>query len=113
MWIGADGLTSGVTQVSDGVCTLPALLRVSCTQLKFNPMNSSIIYGAFRRRREIFSWDLRGDVSTPLEIFQSPEDELTNQKIKFDIDSSGKWLAVGDRVRYSFMPSPHFDLLLH
>jgi len=45
---------------------------------------------------------LRGDVSVPLQIYKLHERdlELTNQKMKFDIDLSGKWLAVGDQKGY-------------
>lgn len=84
-----------VSQLEAHLLTLP--------QLKFNPTNPYILYAAFRRRSEIYSWDLRGDVSTPLQILRPHEEQqaLTNQKVQFDVDFSGRWLATGDQVLLS------------
>jgi hypothetical protein len=73
----------------------------SKSQLKFNPTNPSILYASFRRSPRIYSWDLRGDTSTPFQEFQTsdfPLGEITNQKLMFDIDYTGRWLGVGDHV---------------
>lgn len=72
----------------------------------FNPARPFLLYAAFRRMEPILCWDLRGDVSRPVEIFSTltpPIDGktrriLTNQRLRFDVDYSGKWLAVGDEV---------------
>jgi len=74
-------------------------LRGSVSQLKFNPTNPTILYASFRRSALIYSWDLRGDTSTPLQVFQASElgpREISNQKLMFDIDYAGRWLGVGD-----------------
>ncbi|KAJ7708212.1 WD40-repeat-containing domain protein [Mycena rosella] len=73
------------------------------TQLHFNPMRPEILYAAFRRRREIYSWDLRADVSAPLKIYSAtssvtdPPIGETNQKRRFDVDVGGRFLSVGDQ----------------
>ncbi|KAJ7266406.1 WD40-repeat-containing domain protein [Mycena haematopus] len=76
------------------------------TQLHFNPTRPYILYAAFRRRREIYSWDLRADVSAPVAIYSPspPAEEReeglqtnTNQKRRFDVDVAGRWLGVGDQ----------------
>ncbi|KAJ7217514.1 WD40-repeat-containing domain protein [Mycena rebaudengoi] len=73
------------------------------TQLQFNPLKPHILYASFRRRREIYSWDLRADVNSPLGIYSAsgltevPRLEDTNQKLRFDIDVGGRHLSVGDQ----------------
>ncbi|KAF9646530.1 WD40 repeat-like protein [Thelephora ganbajun] len=81
MWVGCEGL------------------RNSVSQLKFNPTNPSVLYASFRRNTRIYSWDLRGDTSIPLHVFQANDldpGEISNQKLMFDIDYAGRWLGVGD-----------------
>ena len=89
-------------------------------QLHFNPTKPHIMYASFRRQDAIYSWDLRGEVSTPLQVFRrkglesvareretgdgeqcgSTEAvrEMTNQKMRFDVDFGGKWLSAGNQV---------------
>jgi len=59
-----------------------------------------MLYASFRRRDEIYGWDLRGSTVTPLQIFRCGDGPRleTNQKMKFDIDFSGDLMGVGDRV---------------
>lgn len=80
----------------------------------FNPVRPYLLYASFRRRRTIYTWDLRGDVSSPIQTFgdinarePDPMDkttcfresrEMTNQKIRFDIDSNGNHLAIGNQA---------------
>lgn len=74
----------------------------SKSQLKFNPTNPSILYASFRRSSKIYSWDIRGDTSVPLQIFQVSDPApggISNQKLMFDIDYAGRWLGAGDHVR--------------
>ncbi|KAJ7058894.1 WD40-repeat-containing domain protein [Mycena amicta] len=74
------------------------------TQLHFNPSRPHILYAAFRRHPAIYSWDLRGDAAIPLRVYASSippdhetRDRLTNQKRRFDVDTGGRYLGVGDQ----------------
>lgn len=70
----------------------------------FNPSRPYLLYASFRRHDIIYCWDLRGDVSTAVQTFDRntracrPDLTETNQKIRFDIDLGGRYLAVGDQV---------------
>ncbi|KAF5338168.1 hypothetical protein D9758_014726 [Tetrapyrgos nigripes] len=95
-------------------------------QLQFNPVQPHMLYASFRRRNEIYSWDLRSTTAIPVQIFDPelpavapvadteqgptetppvPSDEeaksqakiLTHQKRRFDVDISGKWLGIGNQ----------------
>ncbi|KZT19087.1 hypothetical protein NEOLEDRAFT_1142508 [Neolentinus lepideus HHB14362 ss-1] len=80
-------------------------IRAAVTQLQFNPTRAHILYASFRRTDCIYSWDLRGDMSSPLNIYRyggsadSPRSshDMTNQKLRFDVDPSGRWLSIGDQ----------------
>ncbi|KAJ7158129.1 WD40-repeat-containing domain protein [Mycena filopes] len=74
------------------------------TQLHFNPTRPHILYASFRRQRTIYSWDLRADLSAPVAVYsptRSPSPPVppgeTNQKRRFDVDSAGRFLGVGDQ----------------
>ncbi|KAF8962187.1 WD40-repeat-containing domain protein [Flammula alnicola] len=74
--------------------------RAGVTQLHFNPMKPHILYAGYRGHASgmVYSWDIRSDVGTPLEIFRaSPPKSRTNQKMRFDIDISGRLLSIGDQ----------------
>ncbi|KAI0698794.1 WD40-repeat-containing domain protein [Earliella scabrosa] len=96
MFVGAEGQHVGAGY---GV-------RASVSQLMFNPARPFLLYASFRRTEPIYCWDLRGDVSRPVEIYTThahtppisgkARKTSTNQRLRFDIDYSGKWLAVGD-----------------
>ncbi|KAF5338163.1 hypothetical protein D9758_014729 [Tetrapyrgos nigripes] len=89
-------------------------------------MQPHILYASFRRRNEIYSWDLCSTAAIPVQIFDPelpavapvagteqgptetppvPNDEeaksqakfLTRQKRRFDVDISGKWLGIGNQ----------------
>lgn len=68
----------------------------------FSPARPFLLFASFRRLDEIYCWDLRGDVSRPVEVFSThptlPIRTLTNQRLRFDLDLGGNWLAVGDGV---------------
>ncbi|KAL1709660.1 WD40-repeat-containing domain protein [Schizophyllum commune] len=90
---------------SDGEVPLAFLgggLRAGVTQLHFNPMQPHLLYAAYRRRPEILSWDLRSGMTAPLATFVDPSapgpNTLTNQKMRFDIDITGRWLGTGDQA---------------
>jgi telomerase Cajal body protein 1 len=59
-----------------------------------------MLYASFRRRDEIYGWDLRGSTVTPLQTFSCDNGSRleTNQKMKFDIDLGGNLMGVGDQV---------------
>ena len=87
----------------------------------FNPVRSHLLYASFRRHDFIYVWDLRGDVSNPMQRFKRfnhPEQpgevtqaesnsktqrnvEETNQRLRFDIDAGGNWMAIGNQVECS------------
>ncbi|TBU41881.1 hypothetical protein BD309DRAFT_867438 [Dichomitus squalens] len=90
-------------------------VQASVSQLMFNPGRPYLLYASFRRMDEIYCWDLRGDMSRPIEVFSTQATQLisgrtprslTNQRLRFDIDYAGKWLAVGDTEGTIFV----FDL---
>ncbi|KAG6875594.1 hypothetical protein C0992_003156 [Termitomyces sp. T32_za158] len=55
------------------------------------------MYTAHRRHGTIYAWDLRTHLDAPLATYVVSHDtDRTNQKIKFDIDPAGRWLASGD-----------------
>ncbi|KAL1762101.1 WD40-repeat-containing domain protein [Schizophyllum commune] len=90
---------------SDGEVPLAFLgggLRAGVTQLHFNPMQPHLLYAAYRRHPEILCWDLRSGMTAPLATFVDPAapaaSTLTNQKMRFDIDITGRWLGTGDQA---------------
>ncbi|RPD63475.1 hypothetical protein L227DRAFT_591942 [Lentinus tigrinus ALCF2SS1-6] len=95
MFLGAEGQQAGAGY---GV-------RASVSQLMFNPARPYLLYASFRRMEPIYCWDLRGDITRPVDIYTThfptaPVDgkvrrTSTNQRLRFDIDYGGKWLAVG------------------
>jgi hypothetical protein len=84
-------------------------------QLQFNPMKPHLLYAAYRGRGTglVYSWDIRSDVDTPLEIFQvsstsnAKSDVRTNQKMRFDIDTGGRLLSTGDQVHMVILLFKH------
>ncbi|KAI0683292.1 WD40-repeat-containing domain protein [Cytidiella melzeri] len=79
-------------------------VRSSVTQLMFNPTRPYLLYASFRRNDHIYTWDLRGDVSKPVQRFQrnNPhhhhhQEVETNQRLRFDVDIGGNWLSVGNQ----------------
>ncbi|KAG6863718.1 hypothetical protein C0993_010546, partial [Termitomyces sp. T159_Od127] len=91
---------AGVTQVSAGVTSQAKLIR---PKIQFNPAAPHLMYTAHRRHATIYAWDLRTHLDAPLAAYTLTHAALTNQKIKFDVDLGGRWLASGDHVRF---PSP-------
>ncbi|KAJ7585079.1 WD40-repeat-containing domain protein [Mycena floridula] len=81
-------------------CFLGGGPAAAVTQLQFNPTQPHILYAAFRRISAIYSWDLRGDIETPMRIYAydpKMETELNNQRRRFDVDLGGKCLSIGDQ----------------
>ncbi|EIW76971.1 WD40 repeat-like protein [Coniophora puteana RWD-64-598 SS2] len=82
------------------------------TQLVFNPLKPHLLYATMRGQRAVHMWDLRmtgiAGGGAPLRVYehrphagqdQGSDDETmrasTNQKIRFDVDPGGRWLAYG------------------
>lgn len=60
-----------------------------------------MLYAAFRGAPGVCAWDLRGDVGAPVRVLCGParaSARRTNQRMRFDIDAAGRWLAFGDVV---------------
>ncbi|KAF8655612.1 hypothetical protein AX16_002994 [Volvariella volvacea WC 439] len=84
--------------------------RAGVSQLQFNPMRPHILYASFRRHLDIYAWDLRSNVDHPIEILTRPNSSdtsmgtsiseriWTNQRMRFDIELSGRLLGVGDQL---------------
>ncbi|KAH9912362.1 uncharacterized protein BXZ73DRAFT_107494 [Epithele typhae] len=73
------------------------------------PARPYLLYASFRRTDTIYAWDLRGDVTRPVALYDksaAPKGSApaaktkaktqTNQRLRFDIDLGGTRLAVGD-----------------
>ncbi|KAB5591768.1 hypothetical protein CTheo_4800 [Ceratobasidium theobromae] len=66
------------------------------TQIRFNPMQSHIVYAGFRRTPTIARWDLRNP-SGPVALYDRGTIE-TNQRLHFDISPDGRWVIAGDEA---------------
>ncbi|KAJ3985551.1 WD40-repeat-containing domain protein [Lentinula detonsa] len=82
-------------------------------QLQFNSNKPHMLYASFRRDTRIFCWDIRYNSDQPLKVYasnltppaslskaqvqtdSSSFKESTNQKHRFDVDITGKYLSVG------------------
>ncbi|TCD60083.1 hypothetical protein EIP91_010768 [Steccherinum ochraceum] len=69
----------------------------------FNPVRPYSLFASFRRHSFLYCWDIRGDVSVPVQKLALPpatesdgHHGATNQRLRFDIDFGGKLLGVGD-----------------
>jgi telomerase Cajal body protein 1 len=72
--------------------------RGGVTQIMFHPTRQYIIYAASRRSSYIQIWDLRNPHELTGEFLRGTESSGTNQRLRFDIDLGGKWLATGEEV---------------
>ena len=65
-------------------------------------MKPHILYAGFRGSAtgKIYSWDVRSNLDSPVEIFQAPKsaNSKVNQKLRFDVELTGRMLGVGDQV---------------
>ncbi|TDL27099.1 WD40 repeat-like protein [Rickenella mellea] len=98
----ASSLTSAITLFSESTGDEPVAYLDGMTsaimQVQFHPVQPHLLYASQRRSNTILCWDVR----SPHVIMQSFErkPQNTNQKLLFDIDSSGRWLATGDEHGY-------------
>lgn len=65
------------------------------TQLAFHPLHPDILFAASRRSTAIQVFDMR-DTTAPIARLERPAS--TNQRISFDVDPWGRWVAGGDEV---------------
>ncbi|KAF9510475.1 hypothetical protein BS47DRAFT_1319637 [Hydnum rufescens UP504] len=70
--------------------------RGGVTQIMFHPTRQYVIYAASRRSGYIQIWDLRNPHELTGEFLRGAENNGTNQRLRFDIDIGGKWLATGE-----------------
>ncbi|PVF91597.1 WD40 repeat-like protein [Serendipita vermifera] len=61
-------------------------------QLQFHPAQPNLLFATCRRRDGIFIWDVR---NTSLLYHSLDMSYNSNQRLRFDIDPAGKWLAAG------------------
>jgi telomerase Cajal body protein 1 len=79
-------------------------VNVGVSQLAFNPSKPYHLYASYRRSNKILEWDLRGDINAPTRTFQR-QSAGTNQRMRFDINIGGQYLATGDEVRCQILTS--------
>jgi WD40 repeat protein len=65
------------------------------TQIAFHPLDPSVFFVASRRSKAIQAFDMR-DLSAP--VGRLERSASTNQRLTFDVDLWGRWLASGDEV---------------
>lgn len=65
------------------------------TQLAFHPLNADIIFVASRRSTAIQVFDIQ-NTTAPIGRLERPAS--TNQRLSFDVDPWGRWIASGDEV---------------
>lgn len=91
-----DGIKSAITQVHTYAYVV--LFQLTPLQVKFNPSQPHLLYASQRRSDDILCWDVR----EPFEVLKrfKRSGSSSNQKLLFDIDPTGRWLASGDDVCY-------------
>ncbi|KDQ12768.1 hypothetical protein BOTBODRAFT_134321 [Botryobasidium botryosum FD-172 SS1] len=70
--------------------------RGGVTQVQFNPARPHIVYAASRRSSVIQSWDLRNP-DCVMQEYDRGGAGTTNQRLRFDLDFSGKVLGFGNQ----------------
>ncbi|THU82652.1 WD40 repeat-like protein [Dendrothele bispora CBS 962.96] len=66
------------------------------TQIRFNPIQPHILYASFRRRRKIYSWDLRATGSEPLGIFDPALPSTLDLTLSQELDDTKGSQQMGD-----------------
>ncbi|GAA6051645.1 hypothetical protein JCM3770_001209 [Rhodotorula araucariae] len=70
--------------------------RGGITKLLFHPLSPHLLFAASRQSSQIDVWDLR-NTSRTSSSGRLRRNGRTNQRMGFDIDPSGTWLAAGDQ----------------
>jgi hypothetical protein len=73
-------------------------VHAGVSQLAFDPARPHMLYAHFRQHDGVYAWDVRGDTSAPTRVMKTGV-AGTNQRLRFGIDSGGRWMGVGDPVR--------------
>ncbi|KAG6862108.1 hypothetical protein C0995_005920 [Termitomyces sp. Mi166 len=104
------------TQGPEPIMFVSGAPSAGVTQINFNPLSPHIMYTAHRRHASIYAWDLRTHIDAPMAVYTpgTPSHSRdaagrTNQKLRFDIDIGGRWLASGDHHGHISI----FDLYSH
>ncbi|KAH8118338.1 WD40 repeat-like protein [Phellopilus nigrolimitatus] len=98
----ASSLSSAITLFSEATGEDPIAyldgMTSAVTQVKFDPARPHLLYASQRRSDEILCWDVR----EPFEVVRrfARKSHRTNQKLLFDVDPAGRWLAAGDEDGY-------------
>lgn len=79
--------------------------RAGVSQLSFSPTQTHILLASYRQNESIYAWDIRGSAEKPVAVYSygssmagcARRRRLTNQRTRFSIDWSGRWLATGDQ----------------
>lgn len=76
-------------------------------QVAFHPLAPNVLFVASRRSEKLLAFDTRNP-SAPIMEYERPAS--TNQRLAFDVDPWGRWLAAGDEVsgRQSYNTTPVF-----
>lgn len=90
----------GVTKVRvlrplAGLCETDACMQKR--QVLFHPLSPHLLFAASRQSSNLDVWDLR-NTSRTSSSGRLPRNGRTNQRLGFDIDPTGTWLAAGDQV---------------
>lgn len=81
-------------------------------KVQFNPGNPSILFAAARQTEDVHYWDVR---NTSRRLGTIERKGCSNQRRRFDLDLSGKWIAVGNEVcqiNFFFRLESHVDLFM-
>ncbi|GAA6003221.1 WD40 repeat domain-containing protein [Rhodotorula paludigena] len=70
--------------------------RGGVTKVLFHPLSPHLLFAASRQSSHLDVWDLR-NTSRPSSSGRLRRKARTNQRLGFDIDPSGTWLAAGDQ----------------
>lgn len=77
------------------VAHLGGVVGGGVTQVAFHPLDPNVVFVGSRRSAALQAFDLR-DTSVP--VAEMPREAGTNQRIAFDCDPWGRWIASGDEV---------------
>lgn len=79
-------------------CAGAAALLRACAYLLVQVMFSrcgQYIFAGYRKESKIVCWDIRGSPGIPVFTLSRQNTTLTNQRMQFDLDNSGKFLVTG------------------
>ncbi|KAL0085949.1 WD40-repeat-containing domain protein [Phycomyces blakesleeanus] len=80
-------------ETNNEMCLKLSGIEGGVTQVKFSP-NGNVLFTASRQADSIMCWDIRNTTNVLYELNRPGK---TNQRISFDINSTGKVLITGDK----------------